>query len=149
MEHRLKVALKKLENYCAYQERCHQEVVAKSKTLGINFDETNQLLSELIKSNYLNEERFALLYARSKANQKKWGPIKIEQGLKQKEISTYLINKAIQELTNLDSNLEKLIKQYLDKKQLKLSQYKDKQLLIKYLLSKGYQYADIFKHIEK
>ena len=54
-------ALQKAKQYCAYQERCHSEVKEKLYSFGMNKKEVDELLSELISENYLNEERFAIL----------------------------------------------------------------------------------------
>ena len=56
-------ALQKAKHYCAYQERCHSEVKEKLYSFGINKKAVDELLSELISDNYLNEERFYILYA--------------------------------------------------------------------------------------
>ena len=48
---------KKLEHYCAYQERCHQEVEQKLKQLGVYGTPADQVISSLIEQNYLNETR--------------------------------------------------------------------------------------------
>ena len=50
---------KKLEYYCAYQERCHEEVSQKLKELGIFGTPRDTVISHLIEQNYLNETRFA------------------------------------------------------------------------------------------
>ena len=66
-------AQKKLEHYCAYQERCHQEVVQKLKSLNMIPEAIDQIIGQLISDNYLNETRFAQSFARGKFRIKKWG----------------------------------------------------------------------------
>ena len=52
----LKEAQLKLEYYCSYQERCHQEVIQKARDLGIKSDEVDAIVVHLIdrKSTRLN-----------------------------------------------------------------------------------------------
>jgi len=64
-------AQKKLEYYCVYQERCHKEVIAKLKTLGMIPSVIDKIISELIKANYLNETRFTQSFVRGKFRIKK------------------------------------------------------------------------------
>ena len=66
-------AQKKLEHYCAYQERCHQEVILKLKSLNMIPDAIDQIIGQLITDNYLNETRFAQSFARGILSIKKWG----------------------------------------------------------------------------
>jgi regulatory protein len=69
----IKEIVQKLESYCAYQERCHVEVQEKLAIFVISEQEKNEIIVHLIAQNYLNEERFASLFAISKFHQKKWG----------------------------------------------------------------------------
>ena len=64
-------ALKKLQRYCVYQERCHQEVRQKLLDLGIYGDDLEDIIVELIEDNFLNELRFAQMYAGGKFRIKK------------------------------------------------------------------------------
>jgi len=91
-------AKQKLEAYCAYQERCDQEIRKKLNSWHISGDDVDILISDLIQHNFLNEERFACAFVRGKFRIKKWGRIKIQQHLKQKNISTYSINKGMEEI---------------------------------------------------
>ena len=59
-------ALKKLENYCAYQDRCHQEVEQKLFDMGMISQAKEKIILHLIEQTYLNEERFAKAYVRGK-----------------------------------------------------------------------------------
>lgn len=90
-------ALQKLKQYCAYQERCHAEVVDKLYQLGVWKKEHDAIIATLIEENYLNEERFALAYAGGKYRMKQWGRVKIKYELKQKQVSNYSINKALKQ----------------------------------------------------
>ncbi len=140
----INTAKEKLIKYCSYQERSHLEAKTKLYSLGLKTYEVNEVLLYLVQENYLNEERFALHYAGSKMRQKNWGKTKIAQSLKLKGISPNLIKQALQQLdTNrYDTNIIKL----LEKKYLSLksgTEYERKQKTTRYLLSKGYAYAEI------
>lgn len=126
-------ATKKMEHFCAYQERCHGEVSTKLKTMGMIPMVVDQIMGHLIQENYLNEERFARSYARGKFNIKKWGRKRIVQELKQREISVYNIKAALSEIPDgtyretfealAQKRWEQLAHGSLDAKKRKLSQY--------------------------
>ncbi|QWX83299.1 RecX family transcriptional regulator [Cellulophaga sp. HaHaR_3_176] len=91
-------ATKKIEYFCAYQDRCHKEVSQKLKEMGMIPIAIDTILNTLIQENYLNEERFAKSFARGKFRIKKWGKRRIINELKQREISKYNINTALKEI---------------------------------------------------
>lgn len=95
----IKQAIQKLEHYCAYQDRCHEEVIQKLRTMKMDQDEIDQIIVQLIADNFLNEERFACSYARGKHRIKHWGKIRIVNELKFRKISQYNINLALKEIT--------------------------------------------------
>ena len=95
----IKEAIQKIEYFCAYQERCHEEVISKLWTMKMESDEIDQIMTHLIAENFLNEERFACSFARGKHRIKHWGKIRITNELKFKNISQTLINIALKELT--------------------------------------------------
>ena len=97
-EHTLSEATKRLEHYCAYQERCHKEVVSKLWELGMRSHEIDQIIVHLIEENYLNEERFAKTYAHGKFSIKKWGRNRIINELKKRNISKYNISSGLKEI---------------------------------------------------
>lgn len=97
-------ALVKACKFCAYQERSQQEVREKLYTLKLEPIEVENIIVKLIEDNFLNEERFAISYARGKFRIKQWGKIKIKCGLKQHHVSEYCIRKALQ-LINMDEYL--------------------------------------------
>lgn len=142
------IALQKLRKYCAYQERCHQEVRSKLISLKVYGDDLEEIISELISDNYLNEERFACAFARGKFRMKKWGRNKIKQHLKLKRISSYCLKKAMEEieeeeyLDTLQSILRKKMEKHSDLKPLIA---KDK--AIQYAISRGYETSIVYDQI--
>jgi regulatory protein len=91
-------AQQKLEHYCAYQERCHQEVVNKLRELGMIPTAIDTIITSLIQNNYLNEMRFAQSFARGKFRIKKWGKLRIKRELKARQISEYNIKQGLKEI---------------------------------------------------
>lgn len=91
-------ATRKLEQYCAYQERCHKEVVAKLRSMNMIPLAIDTIISHLIEHNYLNEERFARQFARGKFRIKKWGRKRIVRELKHREISRFNLQAALSEI---------------------------------------------------
>ena len=98
----LEEAQKKLEHYCAYQERCHIEVVKKLEGMGMIPQAIDQIIGHLIQEKYLNESRFAQSFARGKFRIKKWGKQRIVRELKQRQLSEYTIRLGLKEITEED-----------------------------------------------
>jgi regulatory protein len=142
-------ALQKAKQYCAYQERCHSEVKEKLYSFGMNKKEVDELLSELISDNYLNEERFAILYAGGKFRIKQWGKVKIKYSLKQKQISEYCIKKALAAIDERDytKTLEKLFEQKLKTLKAEKNIFTKKRKLQDHLMQKGFETSVISKLI--
>jgi regulatory protein len=106
----IKDAIKKAEHYCAYQERCHDEVEQKLRSMKMDQEETSTIISHLINENFLNESRFACSFARGKHRIKHWGKVRIVNELKFRNITTYNINLALKEITpeEYEETFEKL-----------------------------------------
>jgi regulatory protein len=105
-------AFQKLRHYCGYQERCHSEAKEKAYSLGLRRTDVEELISKLIEENYLNEERFARLFAGGKFRIKNWGRVTIKNELKQKRVSDYCIRKAMEEIDEKEysKTIDKLAK---------------------------------------
>jgi regulatory protein len=134
--------LSKLRNYCAYQERCHQEVRTKLLELGERGDDLEEIIIALIQENFLNEERFALAYASGKFNILKWGRVKIKQALYAKNISEKIITKALFSINEeLYLNcLEKLLTIKWEQLSKERSKPVKKQKAMNYIQQKGFEY---------
>lgn len=133
-------ALKKAESYCAYQERSQQEVRDKIYSWGLHSVDVENIVSILISSGFLKEERFAVAFAGGKFRIKKWGRNKIKAALKDKKVSDPLIRKALSEIEDSDylKTLKQLIKSHTEKST-EENPLKKKYKIASYLISRGFE----------
>lgn len=134
----------KASAFCAYQERCLSEVKEKLYEWEASQEEAEEIITQLIKEKYIDEERFAKTYAGSKFRTKKWGRLKIKYMLKQKYIPTALISKGLQEI-DAEEYYETLKTLAIQKKEA-LSNKFDKVKLYNYLISKGFE-SDLVQEV--
>ncbi|MEH6703439.1 MAG: regulatory protein RecX [Galbibacter orientalis] len=133
-------AKRKLESYCAYQDRCHKEVVNKLRDMKMIPLAIDTIIAHLIAHNFLNEERFAKSFARGKFNIKKWGKNRIVRELKFREISRFNIQTALKEISEEDyyktlhALAEKRANQITEK-----DRFKKKKKIVDYLLYRGWE----------
>ena len=130
---------KKIEHYCAYQERCHLEVTNKLNKLGIFGDELDEYVCYLIDENFLSETRFSEAYVRGKFNNNNWGKVKISRELKLRNISDWNISNALSQINSEDYN-NKLRKLCLKLVELNdKSEFELKNKVVKNLSYKGWE----------
>jgi regulatory protein len=134
-------ALSKLQRYCAYQERSHNEVRSKLIELGVYGDELENVMVALIEGNFLNEERFACTFARGKFNMKQWGRRRIIQELKRHRISEYCIKKAMEEIDEASYliTLRELLRKKLESLPKGEPPLAQRAKLMRYAFQKGYE----------
>ncbi len=146
----LKEATKKLESYCAYQERCHKEVVGKLRKMHMIPEAIDHIVVHLVQENYLNEERFAQSFARGKFNIKKWGRNRITNELKLRQISKYNIKTALKEIDGNDylNTLNGLAKKRLGAVQ-ETNKLKRRRKLADYLLYRGWESHLVYEKIKE
>jgi len=147
----VEAAERKIKHYCGYQERSHAEVKEKLYSFGLRKAEVEQLISQMIEENYLNEERYAAAFAGGHFRMKQWGRVKIKYELKQKGVSEYSIKKALKEID--EDDYEKTFRSLADVKlkALKSEQniFTKKKKLQNYLVGKGYEFDLIGKVVNE
>ncbi len=139
-------ALKKLEHYCAYQDRCHSEVRSKLLDLGIYGDELERVITDLIDNDFLNEQRFAESYARGKHRMKKWGRYKITSHLKFKKVSAYCIKKGLQQID--EEEYIEMLEVILSKRLGDNPSFAEVGKAAKFAISKGYESPLVWETIK-
>ena len=140
----------KLQYYCSYQDRCHKEVTEKLKTFNVKQHESNQIISNLINDNYLNESRFCESFVRGKFKIKNWGKIRIISELKRRNISPYNITLGLKEVEDQDylNKFEEIFKKKLSSLS-NLSSDVKKKKIISYLQYRGWESNLIYSKINE
>jgi regulatory protein len=138
----------KLQYYCSYQDRCHKEVHEKLRTFNIIPDGVNQIISNLISENFLNETRFSKSFVRGKFKIKNWGKFRIINELKMRNISTYNMNQGLKEIDEIEyqNKFEEIFNKKLSS--LKgLDPIVKKKKILSYLLYRGWESSLIYPKI--
>jgi regulatory protein len=142
-------AKQKALRYCAYQERSHQEVKNKLYELGLPSFDADELLAYLITEGFLNEERYAKLFAGGKFRIKHWGRIKIIHALESKGVSKNCIRIGLKEID--EDDYQQLLKKLIAEK---LSAHKEENSFVsrdkvsKSLIQKGYEPELVWKFLK-
>ncbi|MBN4058040.1 RecX family transcriptional regulator [Olleya sp. AH-315-K02] len=133
-------AKKKLEYYCAYQERCHKEVIQKLKDMYMIPEAIDVIIVHLLQHNFLNEERFAKTFVSGKFKIKKWGKHRLTSELKRKGIGKVNINQALSEIEKAE--YIEVFNDLAEKKVFLIKEtnkFKKKKKLVDYLLYRGWE----------
>jgi regulatory protein len=146
----LEEAKRRLEHYCAYQERCHKEVVSKLREMKMIPEAIDVIVVHLLDHNFLNETRFAETYARGKFRVKKWGKRRIEKELKMRQISAYNIKKGLAQISDGDyfETFDVLALKRLNAITEK-NTYKKRKKLADYLLYRGWDSAMVYEKVKE
>lgn len=133
----------KLERYCAYQDRCTQEVLTKLRSLQVEEKEAQQILRLLKNDGFVDDERYAQSYIRGKVGLKQWGKQKIRMSLLQKGIPKELINKYLEHITpqQYTDNLQAAVRKWTQSHGPVTQENITK--LYRHLMAKGFTYEEI------
>jgi regulatory protein len=140
----------KLKQYCSYQDRCHNEVEKKLKTFDVISEVKEQIISNLISENYLNETRFCKSFVRGKFKIKNWGKRKITLELKSRKVSNYNLKEGLKEINEIDylDKLENLFNKKLASLD-HLSLINKKKKILSFLLYRGWETNLIYEKINQ
>ncbi|MEI6683603.1 MAG: regulatory protein RecX [Bacteroidota bacterium] len=142
----------KIARYCAFQERCRQEVLQKLKEWKVPPEQTDRITGYLEGNNFLNELRFARSFARGKFRSNKWGRIRIQYELKSRQIPGAFIREAMQEIS--EEEYRATLRQLILKKQLEIKAGKNlniREKIINFVSGKGFEpdlAAEVLKELK-
>ena len=111
---------------------------------------SDQIIMALIDGDYLNEERFALAFVRGKFKIKKWGRHRLTSELKQRNISKYLIDKALKQIPK--AAYKATFESLAHKKVASIkgvSAFKNKKKLADYLLYRGWESSMVYEKVNQ
>ncbi len=144
--HDLEEVLARIRHYCAYQERCIQEVDHKLVHWKVSRAGIKKIMHHLEEEGFIDEERFSRIYVRSKFHISKWGRIKIRYELKSRAIPERLISKAMEELG--EDDYLRTIRELILKKMSEINTGKNlniREKIITFVTGKGFEFDLISK----
>ncbi|SJZ89637.1 recombination regulator RecX [Porphyromonas crevioricanis] len=116
----------------------------------LSLEEQQRILSKLKDEGFVDDQRYAECFCREKYRFNNWGPIKIAQALRAKQINSSIIAQVIAELerertkqkANGENKLVKLLYKKLQSIPTSLPTEKRYVRLMRWALSKGFTYEE-------
>ena len=142
--------LSKVRGFCAYQERCVSEVAGKLREWKVDRKRADKIIEQLIREDYLNEERFARIFAGGKFRNNHWGKTKIIYELEKRQVPDLIIQIGLEEID--DEEYVETLKELIRRKNRELrvtDPFKRKQKLIAFGIQKGYHYGLVKQVVEE
>ena len=135
-------ALASLQRSCVKREHCSQDIYRKAlKAAEGDIPTAQKMVEALVEDRFVDDARYAAAFAREKASLSGWGRVKISYTLRGKGISAGDIDAALAEIDEAGAGerLEKLLR---SKWAVLQEDPYGKFKLIKYALTRGYEYND-------
>jgi regulatory protein len=143
MDEGQKKVLDRLQAQCSKREYCVSDVRRKALTaLDGDAVRAGEVVDSLVADRFVSDLRYASAFAREKAHLTGWGPVKIRYALAGKGISRSDVDAALQEVEPdaASGRLEKLL---ASKAKTLEGDPQARLKLIKFALSRGYEYDEI------
>jgi len=142
-----KLALKRAASLCGRQEQCSSHIKEKLLSWNLSEEDSEKIVSLLIKEKFLDDQRYASFYVRDKFRFNGWGKIKLGVMLAQKDIPKPFIEEA---LNQIDPELYKLkCERLISEKAATLkesNQFKRKGKLFRFAAQRGFE-SDLIHQI--
>ncbi|GET20240.1 regulatory protein RecX [Prolixibacter denitrificans] len=144
-----KDALNKAAALCSKSEKCSGDIRKKLLDWGLSPEDANKAIAWLQEEKFLDDERFAGFFARDKFRFNGWGRIKIRYTLRQKDVASSIIDKAVAAIDENDYRrfLKELIQAKAGKTKAE-STYEKKAKLVRYAQGRGFEPELIFNAVD-
>ena len=134
------LVLQKIRHFCSYQERCIGEVEEKLREWDIQEKKIPSIINQLQRENYLDEERFAKVFAGSKFRLNRWGRQKIQFELIHRGVPELLIQEGLLEID--EKEYLETLKEIIIRKRNEIKPLKEvnvRQKIVNFAIGKGYE----------
>jgi regulatory protein len=144
------LVVQKIRYFCSYQERNTREVEDKLKGWKVQKKRIASIIRMLQEEGFLNEERFAKVFAGGKFRVNRWGRERIAFELRMKGVPENLIKKGLEEIE--EEEYLKVLKELIEKKQTELlpeNDFTTREKIINFAYGKGYEFDRILSVIKE
>ncbi|MDY5968528.1 MAG: RecX family transcriptional regulator [Bacteroidales bacterium] len=135
--------VQRAERYCAGDEQCVSSVRTKLMTWGADRQLIERILQYLCREDFINEQRYAHAYCKTKMRGQKWGRIKLSYQLRSKLLPREVVEEAIASIDPEEYHqimIDLAVKKW---KELEHDTLKGRSKLAYYLQSHGYEAGEI------
>lgn len=142
-------ALNKAAAYCTLCERCTNEVSKKLTAWGVTTAEQEKIIARLKSEGFIDEARYCRAFVNDKLRFNRWGRIKIQAALREKQLPKEHIADAMEQIDEEEylQTLRELIA--IKQKEYKGGEdYTTKQKLIRFAASRGFEPGKILQIIK-
>ena len=143
------MALQRLSALCASAEHCEYEMTEKMRKWEVEESDCERIMEYLRKAKFVDDERYARAFVKDKIKYNKWGRRKVEQGLWAKHITEDIRQRVLDEVD--DSQYKSVLTDLLKSKRRSIKAANDYEMnrkLIKFALSRGFDYAIVRQCID-
>ncbi len=95
-------AFLRLATLCAQAEHCEYEMQEKMRRWQLPDEAQARVMQRLVSERYVDNNRYALAFARDKVKYNKWGRRKVEQALWQKHIADDIRQQVLDDISDRD-----------------------------------------------
>lgn len=147
MDDEQKKVLDRLEAQCSKREYCLSDVRLKAfKALDGDSARAAEVVDSLVADKFVDDARYAGAFAREKSALTGWGSVKIRYALRAKGIATETIAAALEEIDPGKAS-DKLARLMENKRKSLEGDPQIKLKLIKFALTRGYEYDEIQEYL--
>ena len=132
-------AFLRLSALCARAEHCEYEMQEKMRRWQLPDDAQARVMQRLVSERYVDDNRYALAFARDKVKYNKWGRRKVEQALWQKRIADDIRQQVLDGIG--DADYISVLRPLLQQKRRAVKARNDYELrmkLVKFALGRGF-----------
>lgn len=132
-------AFLRLSALCAQAEHCEYEMQEKMRRWQLPDDAQARVMQRLVSERYVDDNRYALAFARDKVKYNKWGRRKVEQALWQKRIKDDIRQQVLDSIG--DADYISVLRPLLQQKRRAVKARNDYELrmkLVKFALGRGF-----------
>ena len=146
----IEALLQRAKRYCVYRERCLKETRHKLKEFGANSAVAEEIISILIISGFLNEQRFAQFFCFGKFRHNSWGRTRIVRELEKREVSQQCIAMGLKEISEEDyiNELRRLVSLKVKEKK-RETQIIKRNKVAQYCIRKGFESELVWAEVSK
>ena len=146
----IKEARQRAGRFCALRERSPNELLEKLQSWGLKEGDATEVVAELSKQGFVDEQRFANAYCNDKFEFNSWGKQKIRSGIYPHRLSETAIQQGLDRIDpkKYELRLFGLAKRKWEKLESEDSM-KRKQKTVSYMVNKGFELDLVWEAVNK